>query len=112
MLSTQQQHRNIKTMYEGRLHNMGRLFAEELASGEFATTREQQLAIHFQSNCYPPVPLVMIDTALTAIALMNNDRWNESVKLPEGIQYRNQDTCPAFKIVENFRLDAWIVEEV
>jgi len=99
-------------MYEGRLHNMGRLHAEELASGEFVSPLEQQLAIHFQSNCYPPVPLILIDTAITAIALMNNDRWNETVKLPEGIQYRDRSEAPAFKIVENFRLDAWIVEEV
>ena len=91
---------------------MGRLLAEELASGELVNGIDQQLAFHFTSNCYPPVPHSMIEPAKSAISLVNHDRWNEHVKLPKGIKYRDQDTCPAFKIVENFRLDAWIMEEV
>jgi hypothetical protein len=112
MLSTQQQHRNIKTMYEGRFHNMGRLHAEELASGEFVADLDQQLSIHFRYNCYPPVPLIMIDTAIEAINHYNAGWFNEEISLPDGITYQGRDSARAYKIIENFRLDAWIDNEV
>jgi hypothetical protein len=91
---------------------MGRLFAEELASGEFATTIEQQLAIHFSSNCYPPVPHIMIETAVEAINHLNAGYFNEIISLPDGVTYQGRDSARAYKIVENFRLDAWIDSEV
>jgi hypothetical protein len=99
-------------MYEGRLHNMGRLHAEELASGDFVPTIEQQIAIHFSSNCYPPVPHIMIDVAIEAINHYNAGWFNELISLPDGVTYQGRDSARAYKIIENFRLDAWIDNEV
>ena len=91
---------------------MGRLHAEELASGEFVIDLEQQLAIHFSSNCYPPVPHTMIETAVEAINHLNAGYFNEIISLPDGVTYQGRDSARAYKIVENFRLDAWIDSEV
>jgi hypothetical protein len=91
---------------------MGRLRAEELASGEVVPTIEQQLAIHFSSNCYPPVPHIMIETAIEAINHYNAGWLNELISLPDGITYQGKDSARAYKIIENFRLDAWIDNEV
>ena len=91
---------------------MGRLHAEELASGEFVADLDQQLSVHFQSNCYPPVPLIMIDTAIEAINHYNAGWFNELISLPDGITYQGRDSARAYKIIENFHLDAWIDNEV
>jgi hypothetical protein len=91
---------------------MGQLRAEELASGEVVPTIEQQLAIHFSSNCYPPVPHIMIETAIEAINHYNAGWLNELISLPDGITYQGKDSARAYKIIENFRLDAWIDNEV
>ena len=91
---------------------MGRLHAEELASGEFVADLDQQLSVHFGYNCYPPVPLIMIDTAIEAINHYNAGFFNELISLPDGITYQGRDSARAYKIIENFRLDAWIDNEV
>lgn len=91
---------------------MGRLHAEELASGEFVNGIDQQLAFHFTSNCYPPVPHSMIEPAKEAISMINQGFFNEEISLPDGVTYQGRDSARAYKIVENFRLDAWIKEGV
>ena len=91
---------------------MGRLFAEELASGEFAIDLETQLAMHFSKNCYPPVPHSMIEPAKEAISMINQGFFNEMISLPDGVTYQGNDSARAYKIAENFRLDAWIKEDV
>ena len=91
---------------------MGSNFANELASGDLVQNLDQQLSIHFQHNCYPPVPLIMIDTAIEAINHYNAGFFNEILSLPDGITYQGKDSARAYKIIENFRLDAWIDREV
>ena len=91
---------------------MGSNFANELASGEFVPTIEQNIAIHFSSNCYPPVPHLMIETAVEAINHLNAGWFNEIISLPDGVTYQGKDSARAYKIIENFRLDAWIDNEV
>ena len=91
---------------------MGRLFAEELANGEITLDLDQQLAIHFSSNCYPPVPHSMIEPAKEAISMINQGFFNEMISLPDGVTYQGNDSARAYKIAENFRLDAWIKEDV
>jgi hypothetical protein len=95
-------------MYEGRLHNMGRLHAEELASGEFVIDLETQLAIHFSSNCYPPVPDFMIAVAKEAIKAVNNEQYDLEIELPAGVQFRNSTTVTAINAVDGLFLDSWI----
>jgi len=91
---------------------MGSNFANELASGDLLKNLDQQLSIHFQHNCYPPVPLIMIDVAIEAINHYNAGYFNELLSLPDGITYQGKDSARAYKIIENFRLDAWIDSEV
>jgi hypothetical protein len=91
---------------------MGSNYAHDLASGEFVPELDKQLTIHFRSNCYPPVPLVMVDVAIEAINHCNAGYFNEILSLPDGITYQGKDSARAYKIIENFRLDAWIDSEV
>jgi hypothetical protein len=95
-------------MYEGRLHNMGSNFANDLASGEFVIDLEQQLAIHFSSNCYPPVPHFMIDVAKQAIDAVNDEQYDLEIELPAGVQVRNSTTVTAINAVDGLFLNAWI----
>lgn len=91
---------------------MGSNFANELASGDLLKNLDQQLSIHFRHNCYPPVPLSMVDVAIEAINHYNAGYFNEILSLPDGITYQGKDSARAYKIIENFRLDAWIDSEV
>jgi hypothetical protein len=91
---------------------MGRFFAEQLASGELVSDRKQQIAIHLQSNCYPPVSLSMVDVCDEAISYFNQGFLNELCSLPDGVLYQGSETVRAYKVVETFRLDAWIDEEI
>ena len=45
---------------------MGSNFANDLANTT-GITLEQQLVIHFSTNCYPPIPVQMVDVAVKAI---------------------------------------------
>jgi hypothetical protein len=87
---------------------MGSLHATELASGEFALTLNDQIAIHFQANCYPPVPLVMIPIALEAIQAVNDEDFDRVIDLPEGVNFRNATTIKACQAVDALYLNAWV----
>jgi hypothetical protein len=95
-------------MYEGRLHNMGSNFANDLASGEFVIDLEQQLAIHFSTNCYPPIPDFMIAVAKEAIKAVNNEQYDLEIELPAGVQFRNSTSVTAINAVDGLFLNAWI----
>jgi hypothetical protein len=95
-------------MYEGRLHNMGSNFANDLASGEFVIDLEQQLAIHFSNNCYPPIPDFMIAVAKEAIKAVNNEQYDLEIELPAGVQFRNSTSVTAINAVDGLFLNAWI----
>jgi hypothetical protein len=85
---------------------MGSNFASDLA-GIDALTLDQAVAIHLQSNHYPPVPLSMVEPCVKAIFAVNDWRADESIDLPEGVLYRGMTSAPAWAIVENHHLDAW-----
>jgi hypothetical protein len=89
---------------------MGNNFATDLASGEFVTSLEQQIAIHFASNCYPPIPQFMVDVAVKAIQLVNSDEGNSFIELPAGVSFRNAKEVTAINAVDSLRLEAWIGE--
>ena len=73
---------------------------------------EQQLAMHFSSNCYPPIPSKMIPVAKMAIFHYWEQDYNAMVELPEGVEFRNGATSiPASQVIESLRLDAWVMEE-
>lgn len=86
---------------------MGRLFAEELS--QLDLTLEQQIAIHFSANCYPPVPKMMIPVALDAIYACEEGEFSRMVELPDGVTYGNdQKQVTASQVINVLRLDAFI----
>jgi hypothetical protein len=54
----------------------------------------------------------MIEIAIEAINHYNAGWFNELISLPDGVTYQGRDSARAYKIIENFRLDAWIDNEV
>ena len=72
---------------------------------------ESQIAFHLRSNFYPPIPLSMVQPCIDAI----NAYWNEDIyaeiEMPEGVYYRGMTTAPAHAIVEQHRLDVWVMED-
>ena len=86
---------------------MGSNFANDLANME-ALTLDQAVAVHLQSNHYPPVPLIMVEPCVQAIFAVNDWRADEIIDLPEGVQYKGMPFAPAWAIVEQHHLDAWV----
>jgi len=87
---------------------MGSKFANDLASGEFVIDLEQQLAIHFSTNCYPPIPDFMIAVAKEAIKAVNNEQYDLEIELPTGVPFRNSTSVTAINAVDGLFLNAWI----
>lgn len=68
---------------------------------------ENQIAIHFSSNCYPPIPSKMIPVAVAAIEAYQELDFARVIKLPEGVEFRNgEDWVFASQAIESLRLDA------
>ena len=83
--------------------------AMELASSGMPL--EQQIAIHFAGNCYPPIPSKMIPVAVAAIEAYQELDFARVIKLPEGVEFRNgEDWVFASQAIESLRLDAWLEE--
>ena len=90
---------------------MGSNFATDLASGDFVQSIEQQIAIHFSSNCYPPIPQFMVAPAIEAINAINEGDLDRQIDLPAGVSFRDSKTVSASDVVDQLRLDAWIEGE-
>ncbi len=72
---------------------------------------EQQIAIHFSSNCYPPIPSKMIPVAVEAINAYWNEEYAKVIQLPEGVEFRNGENWVfASQAIESLHLDAWLSE--
>jgi hypothetical protein len=70
------------------------------------------VSIHFQSNCYPPIPQFMVPVACTAIVEASAGNWDTLIELPEGVETRHgRREVPASEIIDNCRLDAFIMED-
>ena len=83
--------------------------AMDLAGSE--ATLEQQLSIHFSSNCYPPIPQQMIPTAIEAIDAYWEMDYSRMIPLPEGVSFRGQSEVSASNVIESYRLDAWCMDD-
>jgi hypothetical protein len=67
-----------------------------------------QLAIHFSSNCYPPIPKVMIPVAVAAIDAYWEEDYDLMIPLPDGVEFRDGSTSvSASQAIQSLRLDAW-----
>ena len=70
-----------------------------------------QLAIDVSSNCYPPIPKLMIQVAIEEIDAYYDEDFAKVIKLPEGVEFRNgEDWVFASQAIESLRLDAWLQE--
>ena len=92
---------------------MGRMFAEDLAS---SLELERALEIHLKNNHYPPIPVEMVPACIEAIEVYCNDGdIDTEIILPivNGWQvlYQGRSTAPAWAIVEQHHLDAWLPDE-
>ena len=83
---------------------MGRLQAIEFAQGDLDTG----LTWHLQANHYPPVPLTMLQACKDAIDFCKHGNSLNEIALPEGVLYKGKTTAPAWVIVEQHHLDAWL----
>lgn len=71
---------------------------------------EAGLAIHLQSNHYPPVPVAMVQPCIDAIDAFYADDFDRLIDLPKDITWKGQATAPASAIIDAHHLDAWLPE--
>ena len=89
---------------------MGSNFANDLSLADNLDI-ETQIAIHLKSNHYPPVPEFMVKPCIEAIDAVNDlGLWELEIPLPEGVLYKGMPDAPAWAIIEQHHLDAWIIE--
>jgi hypothetical protein len=71
---------------------------------------ERSIGYHLQGNHYPPVPLSMVQPCIDAIDAYYEDDFDKEIEMPEGVFYKGRTTAPAWAIIEQHHLDAWLPE--
>ena len=71
---------------------------------------EQGIAYHLQGNHYPPVPLSMVQPCIEAIDAYYDESYDKLIEMPEGVSYKGNTHAPAWAIIEQHHLDAWLPE--
>ena len=71
---------------------------------------EMAISIHLQSNHYPPVPLSMVEPCIEAIDAYYDEDYDKLIEMPEGVSYKGNTHAPAWAIIEQHHLDAWLPE--
>lgn len=89
---------------------MGSNFATDLAEN-IDITLEQAIGYHLQGNHYPPVPLSMVQPCIDAIDAYYDGNPLRQIEMPEGISYKGMSHAPAFAIIEQHHLNAWLPED-
>jgi hypothetical protein len=84
---------------------MGYTTAQELAS---ILDLESSIAMHLTANHYPPVPTSMVQPCIDAIDAYHDEDFNREIEMPKGVSYKGKTTAPAWAIVEQHHLDAWL----
>jgi len=64
---------------------MGANFARELADGIGGISLETAIRIHLQSNHFPPVHEVFMETAIEAINRAADGDWYSEITMPNGL---------------------------
>ena len=89
---------------------MGSIFASDLALADNLEI-ESQITLHLSANQYPPVPRSMVAPCVEAIDAVNDaGLWELEIPMPEGITYKGLTTAPAWAIIEQHHLNAWLIE--
>ena len=71
---------------------------------------EQGIAYHLQGNHYPPVPLSMVQPCIDAIDAYYEDNYDKLIEMPKGVSYKGNTHAPAWAIIEQHHLNAWLPE--
>ena len=84
-------------------------YATALGIAESGLDFDLKLQWHFTTNCYPPVPLMMIAPAKAAIALAEIGESDEMVEMPEGAEHRKYGSqVPAWVVIQSLHLAAFV----
>ena len=75
---------------------------------EAGGVNETTISWHLTVNHYPPLSTDLVGPCLKAIELADNGDWNDEVKLPEGITFRDKETAPVWEMVNTFHLGAFL----
>jgi hypothetical protein len=87
---------------------MGSNFATDLADYDLGLDLSTAISIHLSANHYPPVPQSMVEPCIDAIMAYWDDEIDREIPMPEGVSYKGLDTAPAWAIVEQHHLEAWL----
>ena len=89
---------------------MGALQAREMADAvaRDEITERQALVWHLRCNCFPPVPMVMVDVALEAIDKIVHGDEHEDIDLPEGVTFRGGTKVMPWEAAEAFHLEGFL----
>jgi len=72
---------------------------------------EQAIGYHLQGNHYPPVPLSMVQPCIEAIDAYHDFEPMRYIEMPEGVFYKGMSHAPAWAIIEQHHLDAWLPQD-
>ena len=86
---------------------MGLNFATELSAMD-SMPIEAQLNMHLQYNFYPAIPSSMVQPCIDAIDAYWDEDFDREIEMPQGVSYRSSNYAPAYAVVEQHRLDAWL----
>ena len=89
---------------------MGSITGIELATN-LDLSLEQAIGYHLQGNHYPPVPLSMVQPCIDAIDAYHDNDAMRFIAMPEGVFYKGKTTAPAWAIIEQHHLDAWLPQD-
>jgi hypothetical protein len=66
---------------------------------------------HFEVNCYPPLPPVLLEPAKKAIELANANKRDEEIDLTgAGVLYKGRNSAPVWACVKDWFLQAFLEE--
>lgn len=85
---------------------MGRQQAESIS--ELDLPLLNQIELHLTTNFYPTIPRFMAQTCVDALNAYWEEDIDRMIDMPEGVSYRGSTSAPAWAIVKQHRLDAWL----
>ncbi len=84
---------------------MGYLSALGMAE---ATDLDSALRWHLAHNHYPAVPATLVRPCREAIEAFGDEDEQQPIDLPEGVSWKGHDWAPAWAIVDQHHLDAFL----
>jgi hypothetical protein len=97
---------------------MGSNFVAEIQDTELFPNFNLRDAIgmHLRGNCYPPIPIEMVDVCVEAIHAYEDGDYYRMLTLPkiDDFQVRNRDgsiEATAMQVIENTRIEGFIQEK-